>query len=175
MKRTWMGLFCLGLAWWLTLGTAAWAGELRTALVLDFDLIDEQADVTPFPEAGARLAMVKARISAGVEAAGIYRIADPAPIAAEIEAARATYTSLLDCKGCELDLARQLGADRILVGWVQRVSNLILNLNIEVRDVATGRTLLNKSADMRGNNDRSWQRAADFLVRDMIERGQRNL
>ena len=175
MRRRWHTLFPWMLALWLAGIAAAHGGEPRTALVLDFDLIDEQADVTPFPEAPSRLTMVKARISRGLEAAGIYRIADPAPIAAELERAQAMYTTLLDCKGCELDLARQLGVERIVVGWVQRVSNLILNLNIEVRDAATGATLLNKSADMRRNNDRSWQRAADFLIRDMAERGQRDL
>jgi len=147
----------------------------RSVLVLDFELIDEQADVTPFPEAEARLAMVTERLRRALADNDIYRVADPAPIAADIEAARQSNYTLLDCKGCELDLARKLGADRVLLGWVQRVSNLILNLNIEVRDAATGRTLLSKSADMRGNNDRSWRRAADFIVRDMLDRGQRDL
>ena len=32
---------------------------------------------------------------------------------------------------------RDLGADYVAVGWVQKVSNLILNINLAVRDVAT--------------------------------------
>ncbi len=164
------------IAWLLAASCAGnAAGPRRSVLVLDFELIDEQADVTPFPEAEARLAMVAERLRRALAEQDIYRVADPAPIAADIEAARRNNYTLIDCKGCELELARKLGADRVLLGWVQRVSNLILNLNIEVRDAASGRTLLNKSADMRGNNDESWRRAADFIVRDMLERGQRDL
>jgi hypothetical protein len=57
---------------------------------------------------------------------------------------------------------------------VQKVSNLILNLNIEIRDASTGRAVLAKSVDRRGNTDQSWQRGVDFLVRDMVEKGQGN-
>lgn len=170
MRRRWLD--GLGLALACLVATAVHAGTPPSLLVLGFELIDEQADVTPFPEAEARLAAATERIAQGLAAAGLYRVVDPAPIAADIRAANASNYSLLDCKGCELELARKLGTERVLLGWVQRVSNLILNLNIEVRDVASGRTLFNKSADMRGNNDRSWQRAADFVVRDMVARGQ---
>ncbi|MCB1906625.1 MAG: DUF3280 domain-containing protein [Rhodocyclaceae bacterium] len=150
------------------------AGEARRLLLLDFELIDEQAGVTPFPEAAARLAMAGERLRERLGEAGIYAVLDDAPIADALLAARRANLTLLDCKGCELDLARQLGAERVMLAWVQRVSNLILNLNIEVRDVTTGRTLLNKSVDMRGNTDRSWRRAVDFVVRDMADRGQHN-
>jgi len=34
------------------------------------------------------------------------------------------------CNGCELDMARLVHADRDMIGWDQKVSNLILNINI---------------------------------------------
>ena len=52
-------------------------------------------------------------------------IVDPAPVAAEV----AGVSPLRGCNGCELELGRKLGADFVAVGWVQKVSNLILNLN----------------------------------------------
>ena len=47
---------------------------------------------------------------------------------------------------------------------IQKVSNLILNMNIVVRDAGTGHVILSKSVDMRGNTDESWSRALHWLV-----------
>lgn len=155
----------------IAMGTVAAAMPTHALLVLDFELIDEQAGVTAFPDAEARSRMAGRHLRERLAAENLYRVLDPAPIAEAIRAEQARQ-SLLDCKGCEADLARRLGADRVMLTWVQRVSNLILNLNVEVRDVESGRTLLNKSVDLRGNTDLSWRRGIDFLVRDMVERGQ---
>jgi hypothetical protein len=61
-----------------------------------------------------------------------------------------------------------------LLAWVQKVSNLILNINVKVLDAETGQVVLAKSVDLRGNNDQSWQRGIDFMVRDMVEKKQGN-
>jgi uncharacterized protein YeeX (DUF496 family) len=50
----------------------------------------------------------------------------------------------------------------------QKVSNLILNMNIYVRDASTGATIVGMSADMRGNTDESWSRTLDWLVRNRL-------
>jgi hypothetical protein len=50
-------------------------------------------------------------------------------------------------------------------------SNLILNINVEVRNVATGGTVYAKSVDMRGNTDEAWLRGARRLVDNIAERG----
>jgi len=55
-----------------------------------------------------------------------------------VEAELSGISSLRGCNDCDLDLARDLGAEFVAVGWVQKVSNLILNLNLQVRDAATG-------------------------------------
>lgn len=147
---------------------------LKKLLMLDFELIDEQKDYVPFPEKEARLAMVSQRLREAVAREKLYQVVDGAPVADLIRTEEARQ-SLLECNGCELDIARQAGAERVLLGWVQKVSNLILNINIEVRDVKTGAAVLTKSVDLRGNTDVSWQRGIDYLVRDMVERGQGNL
>ena len=86
-----------------------------------------------------------------------------------------SQSQLHECNGCELDIARSLHADRVLVGWVQKVSNLIVNINIQIEDAATGAVLLNKSVDLRGNTDESWRRGISYLVKDMIDKNQGNL
>jgi len=72
------------------------------------------------------------------------------------------------CGGCDVQYAQKLGADLAITGVVQKVSNLILNINIYLRDVHTGRLVTAVSADMRGNTDESWSRATNYLVRNRL-------
>jgi hypothetical protein len=58
--------------------------------------------------------------------------------------------------------------------WVQKVSELILNLNVQIFDVEADRIIFSKSVDLRGNDDVSWARAVRYLVRDMAEKRERN-
>jgi hypothetical protein len=51
---------------------------------------------------------------------------------------------------------------------VQKVSNLILNINVYIRDGYTGQLVTSKSADLRGNTDESWFRAASYLLRNRL-------
>jgi hypothetical protein len=155
-------------------GTHAAAQQpLKKLLVLEFELIDDQKDVVPFPEKEARLAMASQRLREALVREELYNVIDSAPVA-QLISTEAARQSLLGCNGCELDIARKAGADRILLAWVQKVSNLILNINIEVRDANTGQVVLAKSVDLRGNTDQSWQRGIDFIVRGMVENKQGN-
>ena len=52
--------------------------------------------------------------------------------------------------------------------WVQKVSNLILNINLEVRS-ASGVTRYRGSVDIRGNPDKSWLRGARRLAENLDE------
>ena len=72
------------------------------------------------------------------------------------------------CGGCDVQYAQQLGADLAITGVVQKVSNLILNMNVYMRDVHTGHLVTFMSADMRGNTDESWSRAASYLLRNRL-------
>lgn len=76
------------------------------------------------------------------------------------------------CDGCEVDPARKAGAKVSLVGWVQKVSNLILNINIVMRDVQTGQRIAAGSVDIRGDTDESWTHGMSFLVRNRILGGE---
>jgi hypothetical protein len=92
-----------------------------------------------------------------------FSFVDIAPIASEAQA-----SNLQACGGCDVRLARRIGAELAITGTVQKVSNLILNMNIYVRDVASGTTIAAMSADMRGNTDESWSRTLDWLVRNRL-------
>jgi hypothetical protein len=76
------------------------------------------------------------------------------------------------CNGCDVAMATELGADYALAGEVQKVSNLILNLNLVLRDARTGSIVRAGSVDIRGNTDESWQRGFRYLLKNIIFRDQ---
>ncbi|HEX7043487.1 MAG TPA: DUF3280 domain-containing protein [Burkholderiales bacterium] len=172
-KRRRFGALALA-ACFLWLAPARAAESPKTLLMLDFELIDQTRPGEEAPPAAERerLARVGAQLREEFERNGFYDVIDPARAAPAIERARSSYRYLHDCNGCELDIARSVNAERVLTGWVQKVSELILNLNIEIKDAQTGAPVLRKSVDMRGNTDATWKRAVSFLVRDMREKHQ---
>jgi hypothetical protein len=48
------------------------------------------------------------------------------------------------------------------------VSNLILNINLYIEDVRTGKPSFVKSVDIRGNTDESWRRGLDYMLRNYL-------
>src|SRR5579859_8017484 len=73
-----------------------------------------------------------------------------------------------DCNGCERDFAKQASADWAAWGTVQKVSDLILNINLYIEDAATGKMEFVKSVDIRGNTDESWQHGLDYMLRHYL-------
>jgi hypothetical protein len=69
------------------------------------------------------------------------------------------------------------GAALVGVGWVQRVSHLILNLililNLGLWATGDDRLVLTKSLDIRGDNDESWRRGMAYMLCDLAKRRQR--
>ncbi|MGC2717077.1 MAG: DUF2380 domain-containing protein, partial [Pseudolabrys sp.] len=63
---------------------------------------------------------------------------------------------------------RKAWADWAAWGTVQKVSNLILNINVYMEDARTGKLQFVKSVDIRGNSDESWRRGLDYLLRHYL-------
>ncbi len=76
----------------------------------------------------------------------------------------AQSADITGCNGCELDWAREAGADIAAFGTVQKVSNLILNENIYMNRVEDGAPFYSRSVDIRGNTDESWSRGMKYLL-----------
>ena len=93
---------------------------------------------------------------------------DPVNLVLFAAADVAALSSIRGCNGCELALGRKLGASEIAYGWVQKISNLILNISMVVRDVGSGRLLAAGSVDIRGNTDESWRRGVVYLLEHRI-------
>ena len=113
----------------------------------------------------ARLARTGEEFTAQLAASGQFRVV---PVGAEVEARVKAGQTLGECGGCEVAYGKAAGAE--IVAWirVQKVSNLILNMNVYVADVASGKMLLVKSVDLRGNTDESWSRSLGYLVRNYV-------
>jgi hypothetical protein len=134
--------------------------------VFDFELVDTslQGEVDgPRTDEHDRLMRVGDQLRKALAESGKFELLDIAPVNAA-----AHGSNLQACGGCEVEYAQRLGADLAITGTVQKVSNLILNINIYLHDVHTGRLITSMSADFRGNTDESWSRATSYLVRNRL-------
>ncbi|HEX3382121.1 MAG TPA: DUF3280 domain-containing protein [Paraburkholderia sp.] len=135
-------------------------------VVLNCGLIDDNAaynDADTNRAQAARIEMVSNTLRAQLDASQRYRVADNSR-ASELIARLGATQDLTNCDDCARQVGRALGVEQVGVCWVQKVSNLILNLNLRVADVASGKTVFQRSVDIRGNTDLSWRRGATALV-----------
>jgi len=143
------------------------AAERPALAVLDVELTGDLGGPQFEAEHAVRLRMASERLRQELARSGLYRLVDLAPARGLILRLQSQQRYLHDCNGCDLDVGRQLGADQVLVAWVDRVSGLILSLTYEIHDVASGRILARKSFDFRGDNDAAWTHAIGYMVRDL--------
>jgi hypothetical protein len=149
----------------LVIAAPARADPPRLA-VFDFELVDTslQGEVYgPRSEEHDRLTRAGDQLRRELSDSGKFQLIDIAPVNAA-----AHGSNLQACGGCDVRLAQQMGADLVITGVVQKVSNLILNMNIYLRDVHSGHIVTAASVDLRGNTDESWSRAMSYLVRNRL-------
>jgi len=100
-----------------------------------------------------------------LNASGKYRVIPvPETIKAKIESGQ----FMGECGGCEISYGKALGSN--IGAWiiVQKVSNLILNINLHMVDINSRKTMLVQSVDIRGNTDESWARGLSYLLRHHV-------
>ena len=134
--------------------------------VFEFELLDTslQGEVDgPRADEQRRLKEVTEQLRKALAEAGKFVVVDIAPVNAAAHA-----SNLQACGGCDVQYAQRLGADLAITGLVQKVSALILNMNIYLRDAHTGRLIASMSADFRSNTDESWSRTMSFLLRNRL-------
>jgi hypothetical protein len=141
-------------------------------VVLEIELTGDLGGPQFTAEHEARLKKQSAILRRELENSGLYQVLDNTPVLPLINRLKSQQAYWHDCNGCDLQVGRQLGADEVLVTWVDRVSNLILSLTYEFHDVASGRIVGRKSYDFRGDNDAAWTHTITFMVRDLKESHQ---
>lgn len=150
----------------LVSGASAVAAEPRSIAFLGVEFMNDNEMYEPTTEAErGRMAKIEEIFETQLTESGRFRFVE---VGADMKARIASGQELGKCGGCELDYGRTLGSE--LVAWieVQKVSNLILNMNVYVADVATEKMVFVKSADMRNNSDESWARSVNYIVKNYL-------
>jgi Protein of unknown function (DUF2380) len=147
---------------------------LRSLAVLDFELVDDHNNPATKAAQERRLAAATLQLRDELTQRRLYRLVDLAPAQELLTRLRNQQEYMYRCDDCAAQVGQLLGVELVMGTWVQKVSELILNLNVQIVDVRKGEPMFAKSVDLRGNDDVSWTRAVRFLVRDMAEKRERN-
>lgn len=144
---------------------AADSAEIKVA-AFDFELLDTSLDGEmkgPNADEHARLIRVSNQLRDELRQSGRFEMLDMAALNVAAQS-----RNLQACGGCDVQLAQQVNADLVITGVVQKISNLILNMRLYLRNAHTGALVTAMNADFRGNTDESWARATSYLVRNRL-------
>jgi uncharacterized protein DUF2380 len=146
--------------------TSARADEPVSIAVLSAELQNDHAQWVPTSDAEfQRLAKIQETFKSMLEASGKYRFASVSPA---IQERIKKDQRLGACGGCEIQYGKEIGVSQVAWIEVQKVSELILNINVYVASVDAGQLSFVKSVDLRGNTDETWQHSIRFLVKRYI-------
>ncbi len=153
----------------LSLVASTSASAQSTLLVLDFEFIEDMYDPRTVKADQNRLLLANEELRKQLESCLAVSFVDRAPAEAAITLARSRVQYLHRCNGCGEDIGRAANAQYVLLPWVQKVSNLILNFNAEIRAVENDKVVAVRSVDLRGNTDRGWLRGTKALATRLCE------
>lgn len=111
----------------------------------------------------ARLEMLNVMVAKRF-AKQVYTLVDLEPAATDVE----RYVNLAKCYGCDVRIAQKLGAQYSLVGEVQKTSNMIIAMNLQLRSADTGELVKGGGVDIRGNTDDTWNRGMRYILNNRI-------
>ena len=136
--------------------------EPPKAAVFNFQLANLGAQ-GPTEADVARLGPISDLLRQQLKDTGRYEIVSTAPVIADVAKA-----DLRACGGCADDFARKVGADVAITGEIQKVSDLILNINVYVKDLRSKAPEQAYSVDIRGDNDASFDHGVKYLVKNRL-------
>ncbi|HWE20651.1 MAG TPA: DUF3280 domain-containing protein [Hyphomicrobiaceae bacterium] len=141
--------------------TAAQAGP--KVAIFPFELIDNSLEGQYFgvrADEAHRLQLVTDELRKLAARDAGYEVLDLSAIASKLEKSAPLY----NCNGCEIELARQAGAEVAITVAVRKFSSMLLSLHIYATDVSNGNLTKMYRVDVRGNTDESWLRGVRRLV-----------
>lgn len=153
----------------VSMSAAASAGQKTVVLPFDLVLQKKEEDFyigagKPSPAEQARLKSINDELRGILAADGQHQLIDTAPIATEIEAA----APIVDCNGCEIDLAKKLNGEVLYTGIVDKASDTLLNMRIMETDVQTGQLKRAGNVVIQGNTDDAWLRGVRWLMKNKL-------
>jgi hypothetical protein len=147
------------------LGLVEAAATPARAIVMPYKLtgnLDTQVD----GEHQQRLKLADKMLRAGLQATGQYELVDEAEALAFSEKVISALNNN-DCNHCEAEFAKPHNAKYIIAPYVFRLSQLVLTMHFVILDAGTGKPVLKKALDFRGDNDQSWQKAIDYFLKNV--------
>ncbi len=134
-----------------------------TLAILPLKLLDTSGEpIDQGPEHARRLTIMAEDLAADLGSGGGYRTLRLTP-----ETLRTRCPD--ERPDCLLATAREAGADLVFVGVVHKSSTLILQLFARVAETRTGRAVLTRDLNFRGDTDEAWRRAEAFLAGQIRE------
>ena len=146
-----------------TLGISSAAQSAESVAFFGITLLDsslQTAELGQDPAELARIEMLEQMVREKFAENG-YELLDLEPVQEQLD----MIVNPAKCYGCDTRMATKLGADYSLVGEVQKVSNLILSMNLQMREAATGTMVKGRVVDIRNNTDESWQRGMRYILK----------
>jgi hypothetical protein len=138
----------------------------KSVALLTVQFLNDHEDLEPTTSAErARIALIASVFKAKLEASGRYAFV---PISADAAAKISAGPEVGACGGCEFGYGKELGADTVAWIVIQKVSDLILNINVYMADVAARKMAFVHSVDIRGDTDESWTRGITYLVKNYL-------
>lgn len=144
------------------------AAELPRLVLFDLEMQDESHEGEldgQREDQQRRLQILNAEAKLLFERTGRYQLVDISPAAEEIE----KLSPLRRCNGCDIDIAKKFDADFVVLGFVYKVSNLILEIHLFLRDAKTGQVINHMHTNIRGNTDESWLRGLRWLMKNRLK------
>lgn len=137
------------------------AGKKLKVAFFGFEIINTSPEPTSDIEK-QRLVMIGDTLTKMLVDSGRYEVV---PLSDSLRQKIDRSARITGCNGCQIEWAREAGADLAAWGTVQKVSNLILNENAYMDDARSGTAYFSQSVDIRGNTDESWVRGMRYLLR----------
>ncbi|QEE42800.1 MULTISPECIES: DUF3280 domain-containing protein [unclassified Methylobacterium] len=75
---------------------------------------------------------------------------------------------LYKCNGCAADIAKSLGADLVVTGYVEKGSGQIFNLNVTIAEAETGKMVRGGQVTIRADTDDTWAHAMRWVVKNRL-------
>lgn len=142
--------------------------QSETAAVFPFELLDSTQEGELFPrvkpEETKRLMLLTEDLRTRLAGTRRFDIVPLDALAGEIKQAAPLHR----CNGCEADLAKKAGAKLSVLGVVQKFSDTLLAVNLQIVEAETGKVRGSYNAGIQGNTDEAWLRGVSYIVRNKI-------
>ncbi len=150
-----------------TLGDRAEGAAPIKIAVFDFELKDFSGGAGIIPESDQdreQLRLATETVRRLLTESGRYNLVD----VSRANTPDVIAGSLHECDGCDVPIARKLGADQSLVGIVTRITRTDYAVTFKLRDAKTGAPIAVEQTDLRIGANYSWNRGAAWLIKNRL-------